>query len=154
MRVQRLERKLTADKRFAVFLVTFLASLAAILIGLDSFEKGAAARRVTDANLVVTVSAANYEAPVAPDSIVAMFGNGLATSLAVAGTVPLPTSLAGTTVGIRDSLGMLRPAHLFFVSPGQVNCVIPSDTAPGTATVTVVASDNFTSTGTVEVVGV
>src|SRR5437867_448707 len=48
---------------------------------------------------VVTVSAASYapNAPMAPESIVAGFGVGLATRLEVVTSLPLPTNLAGTT---------------------------------------------------------
>ncbi|MGH8865388.1 MAG: hypothetical protein ACREVZ_12205 [Burkholderiales bacterium] len=34
--------------------------------------------------------------------------------------VPLPTTLAGTTVKVRDSAGVSRDAPLFFVAPAQV----------------------------------
>ena len=51
--------------------------------------------------VVASVSAASYaSALLAPDSIVAAFGAGLASSTQVATTTPLPTSLAGTTVKI------------------------------------------------------
>src|SRR5262245_43404798 len=58
-------------------------------------------------NLVVTVSAASYDPNgiVAPDSIAAAFGTKLATQTASAASQPLPTSLAGTTVKVKDSAG-------------------------------------------------
>ncbi|HZS05030.1 MAG TPA: Ig-like domain-containing protein [Blastocatellia bacterium] len=95
----------------------------------------------------VTVSAASYDASaIAPDSIVAAFGTLLATETAVATTIPLPTSLGGTSVRVNGQL-----AGLFFVSPLQVNYVIPSDTAAGTATVQITSGDGTISTGTVQV---
>ena len=148
MRPQCFARRITAAKVSLLALISLLA-----LLSIQRYLPGSAvASANVVANAVVTVSAASYDAPVAADSIVAMFGNGLATSLAVGGTIPLPTQLAGTTVTIKDSLGVSRLAGLFFVSPGQINCVIPAGTEPGIAEVTVVAGNAVMSTGTVEVV--
>jgi uncharacterized protein (TIGR03437 family) len=89
-----------------------------------------------------TVSAASYvPGQMAPEQIVSLFGQRLATASASATTTPLPTALAGTTVRVKDSAGVDRLAPLFFVSAGQINHLIPLGTAPGPATVTVVASD-------------
>jgi uncharacterized protein (TIGR03437 family) len=54
-----------------------------------------------------------------------------------AAALPLPTRLAGVTVNVLDSFGPSRPAGLIFVSPTQVNFVVPMLTASGTAIVTV-----------------
>src|SRR5262245_61775393 len=62
------------------------------------------------ANAVAVVCAANFAPTVAPDSIAAAFGTGLATRIEAAASVPLPTALAGTTVSLN---GVLAP--LFFV---------------------------------------
>src|SRR5262245_35006019 len=75
---------------------------------------------------VTTISAASFElGPVAPEEIVAAFGESLATRVEVANTIPLSSTLAGTRVKVRDSAGAERFALLFFVSPLQVNCQIP-----------------------------
>ena len=102
---------------------------------------------------VTTVSAASFAAgsPVAPDSIASAFGQGLATLTQAATTLPLPAELGGTRVGVTDSRSVERAAPLFFVSPGQVNFLIPGDTAAGTATVTVRSGNGAVSTGSVEV---
>jgi uncharacterized protein (TIGR03437 family) len=106
-------------------------------------------------NAVASVSAASFKADaLAANSIVAAFGTKLAVGTASTSTQPLPTSLAGTTVKVRDSAGVERLAPLFFVSPGQVNYLIPADTANGTATVTVTSADNTLSTGTLNLVSV
>lgn len=85
-----------------------------------------------------TVSAASYAGPtVAPESIAAVFGTELATSTQAATSLPLPTTLAGTSVRVRDSAGVERLAPLFFVSPTQANFQIPPDTAAGAATTTI-----------------
>lgn len=103
---------------------------------------------------VTTVSAAAYSdsLSVAPDSIVAAFGNQLANSIIIATDadpntpgVQLPTELGGTTVEVNG-----RRAGLFFVSPTQINYVMPSATESGTANV-VVKAGATTSNGQVMV---
>ena len=97
-----------------------------------------------------SVSAASYAAnALAPEQIIAAFGNGLATETRVSSEIPLPTSLAGTTVRVRDALGIERLAPLFFVSAGQVNYLMPAATATGAATVTITSGDNILSIGAV-----
>ncbi|HKC85956.1 MAG TPA: hypothetical protein VKG02_08290, partial [Blastocatellia bacterium] len=55
------------------------------------------------------VSAASYSPlKVAPESIVSAFGVKLATDAQRASTLPLPTSLAGTRVMVKDSAGVER----------------------------------------------
>ena len=101
---------------------------------------------------VANVSAASYLGPnLAGESIVSAFGTNLATGTQVATSLPLPTTLAGTTVKIRDSVGTERPAALFYVSPTQINYQIPLDTVPGLATVTITASNNAVVSGTMPI---
>jgi uncharacterized protein (TIGR03437 family) len=103
-------------------------------------------------NPVTSVSSASFEiAPIAPESIVAAFGSSLATRVEVAGSVPLPTSLAGTTVKVKDSAGAERLAQLFFVAPTQVNYLVPVGTANGAATITITSGDGVVSTGTAQI---
>lgn len=103
---------------------------------------------------VTTVSAASFEGVVvAPDSIVSSFGENLATQTLVASDtdpstpgIQLPTQLAGTVVEVNN-----RRAGLFFVSPGQINYVLPAATETGTANVVVKSGGGTTSTGSVQV---
>jgi uncharacterized protein (TIGR03437 family) len=89
------------------------------------------------------VSAASYaNTEFAPEQMVALFGQGLATATVQANALPLPTTLSGTTVRIKDSAGVERLAPLFFVSPEQINYQLPAGTASGVATVTVLSGDN------------
>ncbi|MGH9846708.1 MAG: IPT/TIG domain-containing protein, partial [Blastocatellia bacterium] len=81
--------------------------------------------------------------PVAPDSIVSAFGARLATDTVVANSLPLPRDLAGTTVKVNGEL-----AQLFFVSPTQINFLIPAGTPAGTASVAVTSGDGMVSNGT------
>ncbi len=98
------------------------------------------------------VSAANYRGvTLAPESIIAAFGNNLATTTVSATTVPLPTTLAGTSVKVRDSFGNERLASLFFVSPTQVNYQIPVGTMNGAASIVIAASNGQASQTTVQI---
>ncbi|HLM98589.1 MAG TPA: FG-GAP-like repeat-containing protein [Bryobacteraceae bacterium] len=88
---------------------------------------------------VTVVSSASFTfGPVAPESLATAFGNNLATSRATAPLgQPFPTMLGGNTVNVQDASGATRPAQLLYVSPGQVNFVIPAGTSNGAATVTI-----------------
>jgi uncharacterized protein (TIGR03437 family) len=92
---------------------------------------------------VTSVSAASYTAPLASEQIVAAFGTNLAPSAQAAATVPLPTALAGVTVKLSDGTREW-PAPLFFVSPGQINYLIPAGIPNGQVTVTM-TNGNFVS---------
>lgn len=92
------------------------------------------------------VSAASYlGAELAVESIVSAFGLNLATAAQAANSNPLPTQLAGTTVKLLDSLGVERLAPLFFVSPTQINYLIPPGMASGYAVITVTNSNGVVS---------
>ncbi|MFM8393730.1 MAG: hypothetical protein ACKOB4_07360, partial [Acidobacteriota bacterium] len=91
---------------------------------------------------VGTTSAASYlDRAVAAESISATFGVGLAGGTVVASSLPLPQTLGGTSVLVRDSAGIERAAPLFFVAPGQVNFQVPAGTATGEARLTVTNSN-------------
>ncbi len=110
---------------------------------------------LTLARSVTSVSAASFTGQsLASEAIVAAFGRNLATQLAAAADYPLPTSLAGTTVKIRDSAGVERLAPLFFVTPAQINYQIPEGTAPGETTVTITSGDGQVSTGMLNIAAV
>ena len=51
--------------------------------------------------------------------------------------------LAGTTVTFTDSAGASSAAPLYFVSPGQVNAVVPAGLKPGPATFQVAGATGF-----------
>lgn len=88
-----------------------------------------------------STSAASYNGQlVARESLVAIFGQSLSTVTLAASSLPLPIELGGTTVLVRDASGIERPAQIFFVSPGQINFLIPASTSIGTATVTVTSA--------------
>jgi len=91
--------------------------------------------------------------PLAAGSIATAFGSALATETADAGGTP-QASLGGAAVSVTDSAGTLRPALLFYVSPGQINYLIPAGTAPGLATVSITAGSSVTATGQIDVLPV
>lgn len=78
----------------------------------------------------------------ASEMIIAAFGTELATMTEVA-TTTLPTTLAERSVLVKDSNGMEKPARLFFVSPSQINYLIPSGLAGGTAVVKLIADNQI-----------
>ena len=68
-------------------------------------------------------NAANGRAYAAPGSIVAAYGSGIATTTQGAGFLPLPTELAGVKVFAGPNA---EQCQLFYVSPGQVNFLLPN----------------------------
>jgi uncharacterized protein (TIGR03437 family) len=86
-------------------------------------------------NAVVNGASFAANSPVAPGSLVAIFGTGLAAGTAPASVVPLPLSLGQTGVTFN---GVSAP--LFFVSAGQINAQVPFTVAAGTASVQVTRS--------------
>jgi uncharacterized protein (TIGR03437 family) len=80
-------------------------------------------------------SAASYQLTVAPDSLASMFGANLApatASAALDANGQLPTQLGGVGVDVDG-----QAASLIYVSPSQINFVIPGSATPGTASVVV-----------------
>ena len=84
---------------------------------------------------------------VAPDSIAVATGGALANSTQQAQKLSngtFPTNVAGTTVTVNG-----RAAQIFFVSPGQINFLVPPQTEIGAAEVVVTNPENFSSRGNV-----
>ncbi|MGH9845778.1 MAG: kelch repeat-containing protein, partial [Blastocatellia bacterium] len=116
------------------------------LSGAELYDSGAAT--------VASISAASFTPGGAPESIVAAFGSNLAAGTQTAPSIPLPTTLAGTSVRVRDGAGVERLAPLFFVAPGQINYQIPAGAAAGQGLVTVTSGDNLVASGVIEIVSV
>jgi uncharacterized protein (TIGR03437 family) len=79
-------------------------------------------------------SAAAPTSAVAPDSLASLYGTDLAPASAAASSQPLPVTLGGVTISVRDAGGVTRSAPLVYVSPGQINFIVPDGTATGLAT--------------------
>jgi hypothetical protein len=101
--------------------------------------------------LTIENSASAAVGPIAPESAVSAFGSGLSTGTAFAPGLPLPTTLGGVTVQVTDSTNRAIAAGLIFVSPSQINFIVPSGVAPGVAKVTVSNSSNLVAQGTATV---
>ncbi len=87
----------------------------------------------------------------ANEMLVAGFGTNLAVSTEVAGQT-LPTALANRKVLIRDSSGVEKAAKLFFVSPTQINYIVPNGLVNGWAQVRLVdQSNNLVKIGLAEI---
>jgi uncharacterized protein (TIGR03437 family) len=123
--------------------------------GAANFNLAATVTGGTAPGAVATVSAASYSGTeLASGSIAASFGTNLATGTQAANTLPLPTNLAGTTISVRDNLGIERLAPLFFVSPTQANFQIPPGASNGTAFLTITSGNGAVSTGTLQIANV
>ena len=105
----------------------------------------------TSVPTVTTVSAASFQAGAASNAIEALFGTNLAASTAVATSLPLPTTLNGVQVKIKDAAGVERDAGLFFVAATQINLLVPPGTGNGTAMVTVLRDGTAVGAGTLAV---
>ena len=82
-------------------------------------------------------SAASGSDMLAPDSIVAAVGDNLAAQEVKSDGAELQTALGGVSVQVVDSAGVTRLASLYYVSPKQINYVLPTGTAPGMVTVNI-----------------
>ncbi len=78
----------------------------------------------------------------APDSLASVFGEGLADS----------TETGGVSLQVTDSSGVARVASLLYVSPRQINFLIPADTQPGLATFTLSGASALSGTGSIQTV--
>jgi uncharacterized protein (TIGR03437 family) len=86
------------------------------------------------------VNAASFAPPVAPGSLISIFGEGLAGETTQAGSLPLPLSLSGSTVSLNNS-----PLPLIYASGTQINAQLATD-VQGTATLSVITSSGIAST--------
>ena len=88
---------------------------------------------VVSAASLAVVNAASYRRDALPsDSIASAFGEGLAIRTESAVSLPLPTELAGTQLFVNGI-----PAPLLYVSPTQINFILPPNLDIGAATIIV-----------------
>ena len=67
---------------------------------------------------------ASYSTQLAPGTLVSVFGVNFAAAATSAAEVPLPPSLGGVSLEIRDGIHSVN-APLFYVSPTQINAQVP-----------------------------
>lgn len=101
---------------------------------------------------IAVQSAAAPNPAVTPESIASIYGSNLAPATQQANTQPPPQSLAGVTLTITDSAGTARIAPLMYVSPTQINFVVPAATAPGAASFSIATGGAapLTTTSTIQ----
>lgn len=106
---------------------------------------------IVNGTAITVVDGASYGySNFAPDSWAAIYNlNGIVTTTLVATQVPLPTSLAGVSVTVTDSAGLSQLASLLYVSPTQINFLLPTTMATGLATVTVNNSTGGAGSGVI-----
>lgn len=88
---------------------------------------------------------------VAPESIVAGFGEVMTPSTTANTLSALPATLGNLSVSIKDSQGANHRGLLFLSSPGQVNYFLPRAVALGEATVTINAGFEPVAMGKIRV---
>jgi uncharacterized protein (TIGR03437 family) len=99
----------------------------------QTFTVGAGVLTITS-----ILNAGSYSAiPIASNECTVAFGIDLATTTAQTNSLALSKTLAATSVTITDSTGVTQTAPLFYVSPTQVNFLVPEGLAMGSGTVTV-----------------
>ena len=80
-------------------------------------------------------SAAVLNAAVTPESIASIYGSNLSGRRRnLANVQPSAADRRGVTLTVTDSAGTVRVAPLMYVSPSQINFVVPSGSAAGPAT--------------------
>ncbi|MBL8175808.1 MAG: hypothetical protein JNK48_14125 [Bryobacterales bacterium] len=100
---------------------------------------------------VQAVSSATLAGPVAPDSLATLF-SGDVTALTEQPTgSALPATLGGIQVRVTDAGGTARLAPLLYVSPRQINMVVPAGTREGNAAVAILAGNTTRAAGTMQI---
>jgi len=106
-------------------------SLAAILILGGALAAYSQTPAVATGGVLNAFSNDKTGQPLAPGSLISIYGTELAASLSQSGSIPLSNSLSGVSVTVNN-----LPAPLLFVSPGQINAQVPWETLallpPGT----------------------
>ncbi|MDP2999713.1 MAG: hypothetical protein Q8N47_19655 [Bryobacterales bacterium] len=72
------------------------------------------------------VNAADYSRAAAPGALLTIFGRDLSPRVDAAASMPMPSTLQGVSVEVIDG-GRTVLAPLYFVSPGQINAMLPYD---------------------------
>jgi len=104
-------------------------------------------------DLLRTASAAgSYGYTEAPDSWAAGYGKSLAAgTVSATPGVPLTTQLGQTQVQVTDSAGTMSFAKLLYVSPKQINYLLPAGMASGLAQVSVLDDGTAVANGSVQI---
>ena len=85
------------------------------------------------AGIVNAASSAPFTAGISPGELITLYGTNLASDVAVAATVPFPTTMRDVQVLINGT-----PAPLYVVSPGAISAVVPYSITASIAQVQVI----------------
>jgi uncharacterized protein (TIGR03437 family) len=118
-----------------------------ILVGLASPPTPSSSPTSVYLNPIGVFNAASYApvtSPLAPGETVSLFGSNLSNvTMSAPGGQPAPTNLGGVQVTVN---GIATP--LYYVSPGQINMVVPFGTSGQLATIQVINSGTKSNTVT------
>jgi uncharacterized protein (TIGR03437 family) len=116
--------------------LTAVAGTAKITVSADSVVSNASTFTILAGPPVTSTAAivnlGNEASPIAPGSLVSIYGSQLSLSAAAASRLPLPNSLSSVSVLINGI-----PAPLLYVGPSQINAQVPFEAPPGAATLIV-----------------
>jgi len=97
------------------------------------------------------INAASGASVIAPGSIASAFGRQVGAPTVSALSLPLPTILGGVSIDLTDSAHAAGVGSLFYVSPNQINFVVPDSTKTGTATVKILGGSSSPISANVQV---
>jgi uncharacterized protein (TIGR03437 family) len=109
-----------------------------------TFDSGTGAP--TPTQTVRTVNAANFTQTIAPGAIATTFGTQMGASALGANSFPLPNSLGGITLTVNE-----QPAQMLYVSPTQINFVVPAGVTAGTGNVKIFNNGSMIGSGSVAI---
>ncbi len=81
--------------------------------------------------------AASGSSILAPGALASLYGSALSSQTIVNQSATPPSSLGGISMQFRDASGRIASAGLLYVSPTQINFVIPDNLSAGAATLTI-----------------
>jgi uncharacterized protein (TIGR03437 family) len=123
--------------------------LAATIFLISALASGVATAQPPQS--LAIINAGSGASVIAPGSIASAFGRQIGASTVSATSLPLPTTLGGVSIDVTDSANALGMASLFYVSPNQINFVVPDGTKTGTATVKIIGGSSSPISTTVQV---
>jgi len=97
---------------------------------------------------LVTVLSSSGGYTLSQGAIASLFGTNLASGTVAAPTPNLGTTLGGVGVMLTDATGNSASAQLYYVSPTQINFVVPATIGNGVATVNVLSGASRVAAGT------
>jgi uncharacterized protein (TIGR03437 family) len=151
LKVFKMRARFRLNNRLTVLAAIITIVTGAIIFQRPSDRSSATVRAQSSTGAVVSVNAASFLGPLSPGSIAAAFGTNLSSRTETAQSLPLPTRLANASVRLIDSAGAEHAAPLFFVSPGQINYLIPDQVAQGPARIVISNGDGEVSQGQAQI---